>query len=60
MGLAYLNSEITRQAAAISYLNDFRMMMVMTALIVPLAYLMRNPTLTPEDMEEAAQHAVMD
>jgi DHA2 family multidrug resistance protein len=60
MGLAWLDGEMTRQAAAISYLNDFRMMMVMTALIVPLAYLMRNPTLTPEDMEEAAQHAVMD
>tara|TARA_R110000824_G_scaffold366730_3_gene555811 strand:+ start:76466 stop:77998 length:1533 start_codon:yes stop_codon:yes gene_type:complete len=60
LGLAYLNEEITRQAAAIAYLNDFRLMMYMTALIIPLVYLMRNPTVTPEQAEEAAQHAVMD
>lgn len=60
MGLAFLDGEMTRQAAAIGYLNDFRLMMVMTALIVPMAYLMRNPTMTPEDIEEAAQHAAMD
>lgn len=60
MGLAFLNSEVTRQAAAIAYLNDFRLMMFMTALIIPLVYLMRNPTMTPEDAEEAAKHAVMD
>lgn len=60
MGMALLDGEMTRQAAAIGYLNDFRLMMVMTALAVPLAYLMRNPTMTPEDIEEAAQHAAMD
>ncbi|MDO8289856.1 MAG: DHA2 family efflux MFS transporter permease subunit [Parvibaculum sp.] len=60
MGLAFLNGEVTRQAAAIAYLNDFRLMMYMTALIIPLVYLMRNPTMTPEDAEDAAKHAVMD
>ena len=59
-GLAYLNGEITRQAAAIAYLNDFRMMMIMTALVVPMVYLMSNPTMTPEEMAEAAKHAAMD
>jgi len=59
-GLAFLNGEITRQAAAIAYLNDFRMMMIMTALVVPMVYLMSNPTMTPEEMEEAAKHAAMD
>ena len=60
MGMAFLNGEVTRQAAAIAYLNDFRLMMYMTALIVPLVYLLRNPVLTEADMKEAAQHAVMD
>jgi DHA2 family multidrug resistance protein len=60
MGLAMLDGEMTRQAAAIAYLNDFRLMMFMTALIVPLVYLMRNPAITPAQAEEAAQHAVMD
>lgn len=60
MGLAMLDGEITRQAAAIAYLNDFRLMMVMTAIVIPLVYLMRNPTITPEMQKEAAAHAVMD
>ena len=60
MGLSFLNNEMTRQAAAIGYLNDFRLMMAMTAAIIPMAYLMRTPTMTPEEIEEAAQHAAMD
>jgi DHA2 family multidrug resistance protein len=59
-GLAMFDGEVTRQAAAIAYLNDFRLMMFMTALVVPLVYLMRNPTLTDADRAEAAKHAVMD
>jgi len=59
-GFSFLNGEMTRQAAAIAYLDDFRMMMVMTALIIPLVYFMSNPSLTPEDMAEAAKHAVVD
>ncbi len=59
-GLAYLNGEMTRQAAAIGYLNDFRLMMILTALVVPVAYLMHNPTMTPEEIEEAAQQAAVD
>lgn len=59
-GLAILDGEMTRQAAAIGYLNDFRLMMVMTGIVIPLVYLMQNPTLTPEEQAEAAQHAVMD
>tara|TARA_R110002124_G_scaffold78284_11_gene209113 strand:+ start:7620 stop:9152 length:1533 start_codon:yes stop_codon:yes gene_type:complete len=60
MGLEFLNGEMTRQAAAIAYLNDFRLMMFMTALIVPLVYLMRAPVITPEEAAEASNHAVMD
>jgi DHA2 family multidrug resistance protein len=60
LGLAMFDGEVTRQASAIAYLNDFRLMMFMTALVVPLAYLMRNPSMTPEAQAEAAKHAVMD
>ncbi|MDR3497856.1 MAG: DHA2 family efflux MFS transporter permease subunit [Parvibaculum sp.] len=43
LGLALMNGEITRQAAAIAYLDDFRVMMFMTILVIPLVYLMRAP-----------------
>jgi DHA2 family multidrug resistance protein len=39
--IAALNAEITRQAAAISFLNDFWMMMIMTILAMPLLLLLR-------------------
>jgi DHA2 family multidrug resistance protein len=42
-GLAALNAEITRQAAAIAYLDDFRLMMFITLLSVPLLLLLRRP-----------------
>ena len=35
-GLAMLNAEVTRQAAAISYYNDFRLMMWVVLLVMPL------------------------
>jgi DHA2 family multidrug resistance protein len=40
-GLAMLNAEVTRQAAAIAYIDDFRLMMFLTLLAIPLLYLMR-------------------
>lgn len=42
-GLAMLNNEVTRQAAAISYLNDFRLMMFVVLAALPLLVLMRSP-----------------
>jgi DHA2 family multidrug resistance protein len=42
-GLAALNVEITRQAAMIAYLSDFKLMMWMTLLSMPLLLLMRRP-----------------
>jgi DHA2 family multidrug resistance protein len=41
-GLALLNQEITAQAAAISYLNDFKMMMWVVLAAVPLLLLIRG------------------
>jgi DHA2 family multidrug resistance protein len=42
-GLAALNVEVTRQAAMIAYLNDFWIMMAMTAVSIPLLLLIRKP-----------------
>ena len=42
-GTAALNGEVTRQALMIAYLNDFRLMMYMTLLAVPLLLLLRPP-----------------
>lgn len=39
--LAALDAEVTRQALMIAYLNDFKLMMVLTALSIPLVLLLR-------------------
>jgi DHA2 family multidrug resistance protein len=41
--LAVLNAEVTRQAALIAYVNDFWIMMAVTALAIPLLLLVRPP-----------------
>jgi len=41
--LAMLSGEVSRQAALISYLNDFRLMMVICLLAIPLLLLLRVP-----------------
>ena len=40
-GLAMLNNEVTRQAAAIAYLHDYQIMMIITLLAVPLIAMLR-------------------
>jgi DHA2 family multidrug resistance protein len=40
-GMAALNGEVTRQASAIAFLDDFWLMMVMTAVAIPLLLLLR-------------------
>lgn len=42
-GRLALNSEVTRQAAAIAYLADFRIMMWVALLAIPLLILLRKP-----------------
>lgn len=42
-GALALNNEVTRQAAAIAYLGDFRLMMWVTLLAIPLLALLRSP-----------------
>jgi DHA2 family multidrug resistance protein len=43
LGRAALDSEVTRQALTIAYLNDFRFMMYLCLLAVPLLLLLRSP-----------------
>ena len=59
VGLGVLNSEVTRQAAAIAYIDSFKLMMWFTLLAVPSVYLMRSPKMTSAPDPELA-HAVMD
>jgi DHA2 family multidrug resistance protein len=40
-GLALIDAEVNRQAAMIAYLNDFKLMMIVTLLAVPLLLAMR-------------------
>src|SRR5690606_173759 len=42
-GAAALNAEVTRQAAMLAYLDDFRFMMLVTVLAAPLLLLIRAP-----------------
>ena len=39
--MAALNAQVTRQASAIAFLNDFWMMMIMTVIAIPLLLLLR-------------------
>jgi DHA2 family multidrug resistance protein len=41
-GLATLNQEVTRQAAMIAYIDDFKLMMMITLAAVPLLVLLRR------------------
>jgi MFS transporter, DHA2 family, multidrug resistance protein len=42
-GLAALNAEITQQAATIAYVDDFRLMMYLMLLAIPMLLLLRSP-----------------
>jgi DHA2 family multidrug resistance protein len=42
-GIAALNAEVTRQAAMVAYLDDFKLMMIIVLLASPLLLLLRKP-----------------
>ncbi len=42
-GAAALNGEVTRQAAMVAYVDDFKLMMVITLAVLPLLFFMRAP-----------------
>ncbi|MDE2080495.1 MAG: DHA2 family efflux MFS transporter permease subunit [Burkholderiales bacterium] len=56
-GLAMLNAEITRQASMIAYLDDFKLMLVLTLLVIPLLGLIRPAR---RGLAGAAAHAALD
>ncbi|KAF0814038.1 Multidrug export protein EmrB [Andreprevotia sp. IGB-42] len=60
-GLALLNSEVSRQAAMIGYLDDFHVMMWVTLLAMPLLLLIRMPKRSAaQKPEEEMAHAVLE
>ena len=52
--LAMLNGMITRQAAMISFNNDFKLMMILSLLAIPLVLLLRRPKFDKAKPKEAA------
>ncbi|MBK4738688.1 DHA2 family efflux MFS transporter permease subunit [Noviherbaspirillum pedocola] len=56
-GAALLNAEVTRQASMIAYIDDFWMMTIMTALVLPLLLLIKAPK---KDAAVAVDHAAME
>ena len=40
-GLTALNAEVTRQAAIIAYVNDFKLLFIVSLLMLPLLLMMR-------------------
>jgi DHA2 family multidrug resistance protein len=46
-GVAALNAEVTRQAAMIGYIDDFKLMMVVILVSLPLLLLIRTAKRTP-------------
>jgi DHA2 family multidrug resistance protein len=54
-GLQALNAEVTRQASMVAYLDDFKLMMVITIGCLPLLLIMRSSR-SPRE----ATHAILD
>ena len=47
-GIAALNAEVTRQAAMVAYIDDFKLIMLLALGSIPLLLLMRDPHRRPE------------
>ncbi len=55
-GPALINNEITRQASMIAYVDDYRLMMLMTVAVIPMLLLIRPPkaSAAPAQVDHAA------
>jgi DHA2 family multidrug resistance protein len=51
---SFLNAEVTKQASVIAYLNNFRLMMWVVLLAIPLTFLLRVPKRVPDFGDEPA------
>jgi DHA2 family multidrug resistance protein len=56
-GLAALNEEISRQAAMIAYVDDYKLMLILTVLVIPFLILIKPPK---KNAAPAIDHAAMD
>jgi DHA2 family multidrug resistance protein len=56
-GAALLNNEITRQASLIAYVDDFRLMFILTLAILPLLLVIRPPR---KNAPVSIDHAAME
>lgn len=56
-GLAAINGDVTRQAAMLAYLQDFRLMMWITLIAIPLVVLLRAPV---KQAAASGAHAAID
>ena len=57
-GAALINNEITRQASMIAYVDDYWLMMLLTAAVIPMLLLIRPPKRS--DAPAAVDHAALD
>ena len=55
VGLQVFNQMVTQQAAMMAYINDYKLMMVITIAVIPLLLLLRKPNHTP-----SKEQAVME
>jgi MFS transporter, DHA2 family, multidrug resistance protein len=58
MALSLLNAEVSKQAATIAYINDFRLMMWIVLLVAPLVLLLKRAT--PQAGKESAPPPVAE
>jgi DHA2 family multidrug resistance protein len=59
-GMAALNAEVTRQAAMVAYVNDFKLMMIIALASLPLLLLLRETGRAPVAPATAAPAAADD
>jgi DHA2 family multidrug resistance protein len=59
-GIAALNAEVTRQAAMVSYVNNFKLMMIIALASLPLLLLLRTDRAPPVAAPAAAPAAADD
>ncbi|HEU5398689.1 MAG TPA: EmrB/QacA family drug resistance transporter, partial [Gammaproteobacteria bacterium] len=52
--LAMLNGMISKQAAMISFNNDFKLMMILSLIAIPLVLMLRRPRFDQAQPKEAA------
>lgn len=52
-GRAALDGVVTLQATVISYMNDFKLMMILSLAAIPLVLLLRKPA-TPANIDHSA------